>query len=448
MKEANIITISDSTKLIEGSGRATVLLSGGTILAVNDALYCSRSQRNLLSFKDIRQNGYHIETTNEEKGKLIIRPSVIKVGVESPAFLEHYAIKTFRLDNASEFTSQAFNDYCISTGITIKHPVAHVHTQNGLGDSLIKRLQLIARPMLMRIKLPISAWGHAILHAAALVRIKPTNYHKVSSIQLAFAANAHIRIDVPVGQSINANESKTHLKRGRPIGSKDKNPRKRKGANDLGDHNMEAELVSLEKREVFRCIIRTPEGIKLVGYKWIFVRKRNDKNEVVRYKARLVAQRFSQRPVIDYMETYSSVVDAITFRYLINLAVHEKLDMRLMDVVTTYLYGTLDNEIYMKIPGGLKVPETNKSFRETYSIKLQKSLYGLKQSGRMWYNRLSRVFIRRSGSEFVIIAVYVDDLNIIGTPRKLPKAVDYLKKELEMKDLENTKFCLGYKLSI
>ena len=59
----------------------------------------------------------------------------------------------------------------------------------------------------------------------------------------------------------------------------------------------------------------------------------------MRYKARLVQQGFSQRPCIDYKETYSLVVDAITFRYLISLAVFEGLDMRLMDVVTAYLYG-------------------------------------------------------------------------------------------------------------
>nr|XP_009768097.1 PREDICTED: uncharacterized protein LOC104219162 [Nicotiana sylvestris] len=140
------------------------------------------------------------------------------------------------------------------------------------------------------------------------------------------------------------------------------------------------------------------------------------------------------------METYSSVVDAITFRHLINLVVHEKLEMRLMDIVITYLYGSLDNEIFMKIPEGFKVPEAQKSSRETCSIKLQKFLYGLKQSGRMWYNRLSEyllkerykddpicpcVFIKRSRSEFVIIAVYVDDLNIIGTSKELLKDVEY-----------------------
>ena len=225
---------------------------------------------------------------------------------------------------------------------------------------------------------------------------------------------------------------------------------------------IEAELNSFSKQEVFGPIVRTPDGVKPVGYKWVFVRKRDATNKVVRYKARLVAQGFSQRPGIDYEETYSPVVDATTFRYLISLAIHEKLGMCLMDVVTAYLYGPLDCDVYMKIPEGLKLPATHKSGpRELYSIKLCRSLYGLKQSGRMWYNRLSEyllrkgykndplcpcVFIKRSGSEFVIIAVYVDDLNIIGTTNELSEAVGNLKKEFEMKNLGKTKLCLGLQI--
>ena len=94
--------------------------------------------------------------------------------------------------------------------------------------------------------------------------------------------------------------------------------------------------------------------MKPLGYRWIFVRKRNEKDEIVRYKARLVAQGFSQRPGIDYEETYSPVMDATTFRYLISLAVSENLEMHLMDVVTAYLYGSLDSDIHMKIPEGFK----------------------------------------------------------------------------------------------
>ena len=104
---------------------------------------------------------------------------------------------------------------------------------------------------------------------------------------------------------------------------------------------------SLVKRKVFGPIVQTPEGIQPVGCKWVFMRKRNEKNEIARYKARLVAQGFSQRPGIDYEETYSPVMDAITFRFLISLVVTESLDMHLMDVVTAYLYGTLDSDIYI-----------------------------------------------------------------------------------------------------
>ena len=102
---------------------------------------------------------------------------------------------------------------------------------------------------------------------------------------------------------------------------------------------IETELNSLSKRQVFGPVVRTPEGVKPVGYKWVFVRKRNENNEITRYKARLVARGFSQRPGIDYEETYSPVVDAITLRYLIGLTVYENLNMHLMDVVTAYLYG-------------------------------------------------------------------------------------------------------------
>lgn len=73
------------------------------------------------------------------------------------------------------------------------------------------------------------------------------------------------------------------------------------------------------------------------------------------------------------MKRHPPVVDAIIFRYLISLAIHEKLETSLIDVVTAYLYGSLDNDIYMKIPQGFKLPEAyNKNFRKIYSIKLNK----------------------------------------------------------------------------
>ena len=67
-----------------------------------------------------------------------------------------YTIRRIRLDNAREFKSQTFNDYCMSIEINVNNQVAHVHTQTGIAKSFIKRLQLIAR-LLMRLKLPYFA---------------------------------------------------------------------------------------------------------------------------------------------------------------------------------------------------------------------------------------------------------------------------------------------------
>ena len=64
-RKTNVTTISGNSNLIEGSGRAIIFLPKGTKLVIEDALFSSKSPRNLLSFKDIRRNGYHVETINE-----------------------------------------------------------------------------------------------------------------------------------------------------------------------------------------------------------------------------------------------------------------------------------------------------------------------------------------------------------------------------------------------
>jgi hypothetical protein len=76
---------------------------------------------------------------------------------------------------------------------------------------------------------------------------------------------------------------------------------------------IEAELNSLKKRKVFTDVIPTPPRTFPIGFKWVFIQKRNENNEVVRYKASLVAQGFTQRPGVDFNETYSPVMNIITF---------------------------------------------------------------------------------------------------------------------------------------
>ena len=77
LAEANVSTISGVANLIEGTGRASFSLPNGTKFVINDALFSSRSKRNLLSFRDIRQNGYHIETTNRNDGEYLYITSFV-----------------------------------------------------------------------------------------------------------------------------------------------------------------------------------------------------------------------------------------------------------------------------------------------------------------------------------------------------------------------------------
>ena len=127
--------------------------------------------------------------------------------------------------------------------------------------------------------------------------------------------------------------------------------------------------------------------------------------------------------------------------------------MHLMDVVTTYIYGSIDTDLYMETPKGFKLPEaTNPKPRNIYSIKLQIILYRLKQSKHTLYNRLSKyllkekyvnnlicscVLIKKSEIGLTIIAIYVNDLNLIGTSEELTITTNYLKNEFEIKDLWN-----------
>jgi hypothetical protein len=124
-----------------------------------------------------------------------------------------------------------------------------------------------------------------------------------------------------------------------------------------------------------------------------------------------------------------------------------------MDVVTAYLYDNLDTDIYMRIPAGLV--EFHNFQRQSECLKLERALYGLKQASRMWYERLKYIlidqgfknyevcpciFIKRTDKELVIVAVYVDDLNIVGTANAISEIVSQLKGEFEMKDLGETSF--------
>ena len=143
-----------------------------------------------------------------------------------------------------------------------------------------------------------------------------------------------------------------------------------------------------------------------------------------RYKARLVAQGFSQKYGQDYDETFSPVVRFESLRMIIALSVQRCLKVHQMDVTTAFLNGELNDEVYMKQPEGYVVKG-----KENLVCKLKKSIYGLKQSPRCWNSVLDQ-FLKKIGfvqatsdpclyiaseGELFLIAVYVDDIVLAGS---------------------------------
>jgi len=179
---------------------------------------------------------------------------------------------------------------------------------------------------------------------------------------------------------------------------------------------------SLIKNNVFK-LVALPEGRDVVDNKWVFKIKCNSDGSVQRYKARLVAKGFSQQPGVDFTETYSPVIRHTSVRAVLAIANQPDMEIHQMDVQTAFLNGNLEEEIYTKQPSGFV-----QKGKENLFCKLEKGLYGLKQSARCWYQMLNDylqkvdyqlchsgpcVYWKRTSLCLIIIAIHVDDLIIV-----------------------------------
>lgn len=155
------------------------------------------------------------------------------------------------------------------------------------------------------------------------------------------------------------------------------------------------------------------------------------------------------------------MLDIISFRYLLALAVHFSLEIFLMDVVTTYLYGNLDMQIYISPPPDLFPKLLTPSSGKFLGFKINKALYDLKQASRMWYHlfrdflishgfihdpALPCIFTSSQNGGYVIVAVYVDNLNLIGTLKLCKHTEKLLTTQFDMKLFSKTPFCFGLQI--
>ncbi len=186
-----------------------------------------------------------------------------------------------------------------------------------------------------------------------------------------------------------------------------------------------------------------PKGRKCIKFKWIFEIKRDG-----RFRARLVACGYSQEPGVDFTESYSPVISDVVFRIIIVCQIIWKLLAVVMDVEVAFLNGDLDEVIYMECPQGID-DYINKI------VQLLKSMYGLVQAARQFFKKFSGIlksigfvqsyadpclFIKRTTTSVVLIAIHVDDCYIIGKREDIEKVIkDIEKSGLKVKVEYNTK---------
>ncbi|GJS53408.1 putative ribonuclease H-like domain-containing protein [Tanacetum coccineum] len=191
---------------------------------------------------------------------------------------------------------------------------------------------------------------------------------------------------------------------------------------------MQEELLQFKLQEVW-TLVDLPNGKRAIGTKWVFRNKKDERGIVIRNKARLVAQGYTQEEGIDYDEVFAPVARIEAIRLFLAYASFKDFVVYQMDVKSAFLYGKIEEEVYVCQPPGFEDPD----FPDRV-YKVEKALYGLHQAPRAWYETLSTylldngfqrgkidktLFIKRHKGDILLIQVYVDDILFGSTKKEL-----------------------------
>ncbi|GAA0160579.1 transmembrane signal receptor [Lithospermum erythrorhizon] len=220
---------------------------------------------------------------------------------------------------------------------------------------------------------------------------------------------------------------------------------------------MQEELLQFKRNDVWE-LVPQPTDHNVIGTKCIFKNKSDEHANVIRNKARLVAQGYTQVEGVDFEETFAPVARLEAIRLLLALACLLKFKLYQMHVKTAFLNGFVQEEVYVEQPKGFidsQYPE--------HVYKLKKAMYGLKQAPRAWYERLTifllkkgyvrgcvdnTLFIRKEVGKMMVTQIYVDDIVFGGVSDQLVKQfVQQMEGEFEMSMVGELKYFLGIQIN-
>ncbi|GJZ59611.1 putative ribonuclease H-like domain-containing protein [Tanacetum coccineum] len=216
---------------------------------------------------------------------------------------------------------------------------------------------------------------------------------------------------------------------------------------------MHEELLQFKLQEVW-TLVDLPNGKRAIGTKWVFRNKKDKKGIVIRNKARLVAQRYTQEEGIGYDEVFAPIARIEAIRLFLAYASFNDFMAYQMDVKSAFLYGKIEEEVYVCQPPGFEDPE----FPDRV-YKVEKALYRLHQAPRAWNETLSiylldngfqrgkidkTLFIKRYKGDILLVQVYVDDIIFGSTKKELCIAFEKLMHEkFQMSSMGELTFFLG-----
>jgi hypothetical protein len=182
---------------------------------------------------------------------------------------------------------------------------------------------------------------------------------------------------------------------------------------------MHEELNNFTRNQVWELVER-PKNYNMIGTKWVFRNKQDQDGIVMRNKARLVAQGYTQVKGLNFGETYAPVARLKSISLLLAYACAHNIKLYQMDVKSAFLNGYINELVYVEQP-----PSFEDDKKPNYVYKLNKALYGLKQVPRAWYERLrdfilskgfkigkvdTTLFTKKIGKDLFVLQIYVDDI--------------------------------------
>jgi hypothetical protein len=217
---------------------------------------------------------------------------------------------------------------------------------------------------------------------------------------------------------------------------------------------MDEEFQALQSNNTWE-LTKLPDGKKTIGCKWIFKQKRDEAGNVIKYKARLVALGCCQKYGNGYDEVFAPVVKQVTFRTMLSVANEKKMLVKHIDVKTAYLYGELEEEIFMKQPLGY--------IKDNFLVcKLKRSIYGLKQAAKIWNSKLDSVlntfgfiksvadpclYTKSISGKLIFLLIYVDDIVLsCYNESQFIEIVKYLSQHFKLTVIGDLKFFLGIQI--